>query len=208
MGVAFLLVIGAGLCLFSQLRAELSPEEDRSLFLAFVIAPEGSSMQYTDSYMHAVEDITKGVPEIDTMFAVVAPGLERPNPVNLGVAFAVLKPWAERTRSQQQITKELGPKLYGGLPGALSFVKGLPPLGQPLFSKRVEYVLYGNTYEELQTNVNKIMAKLSQYPGITGLDTDLKLKPQRGQIDRDKAATRHLDGGDWACWRRCSAVST
>ena len=189
-GLVFVLVIGAGVWLFLQLRAELSPEEDRSLFLAFVIAPEGSSMQYTDSYMHAVEEIAKGVPEIDTMFAVVAPGLERPNPVNLGIAFAVLKPWAERKRSQQEITKELGPKLYGGLPGALSFVKGLPPLGQPLFSKRVEYVIYGNTYEELQGKVNKIMAKLSQYPGITGLDTDLKLnKPQLAvKIDRDKAA--------------------
>jgi multidrug efflux pump len=189
-GLVFVGVIGAGVGLFLQLRAELSPEEDRSLFLAFVIAPEGSSMQYTDSYMHAVEEIAKGVPEIDTMFAVVAPGLERPNPVNLGIAFAVLKPWAERKRSQQEITKELGPKLYGGLPGALSFVKGLPPLGQPLFSKRVEYVIYGNTYEELQGKVNKIMAKLSQYPGITGLDTDLKLnKPQLAvKIDRDKAA--------------------
>jgi multidrug efflux pump len=189
-GLVFVLVIGAGVWLFLQLRAELSPEEDRSLFLAFVIAPEGSSMQYTDSYMHAVEEIAKGVPEIDTMFAVVAPGLERPNPVNLGIAFAVLKPWGERKRSQQEITKELGPKLYGGLPGALSFVKGLPPLGQPLFSKRVEYVIYGNTYEDLQGKVNKIMAKLSQYPGITGLDTDLKLnKPQLAvKIDRDKAA--------------------
>jgi multidrug efflux pump len=186
----FLLFVGAGVWLFLQLKGELSPEEDRSLFLAFVIAPEGSSMQYTDSYMRAVEEITKGVPEIDTMFAVVAPGLERPNPVNLGIAFAVLKPWSQRTRSQQQITKELGPKLYGGLPGALSFVKGLPPLGQPLFSKAVEYVIYGNTYEELQTNVNKMMAKLSTYPGITGLDTDLKLnKPQLAvKIDRDKAA--------------------
>ena len=188
--VGFFLVIGCMYWLFSHLKAELSPEEDRSMFLAFVIAPEGSSMQYTDSYMHQVEDITKGVPEIDTMFAVVAPGLERPNPVNLGVAFAVLKPWDERTRTQQQIAKELGPKLYGGLPGALSFVKGLPPLGQPLFSKRVEYVIYGNTYEDLQAKVNKMMAKLSQYPGITGLDTDLKLnKPQFAlKIDRDKAA--------------------
>ncbi len=35
-----------------------------------------------------------------------------------------------------------------------------------------------------------MMAKLSQYPGITGLDTDLKLnKPQLAvKIDRDKAA--------------------
>ena len=189
-GLAFVAVLGVMVWLFLQLKGELSPEEDRSLFLAFVIAPEGSSMQYTDSYMRAVEQITAGVPEIDTMFAVVAPGLERPNPVNLGVAFAVLKPWDQRTRTQQQITKELGPKLYGGLPGALSFVKGLPPLGQPLFSKRVEYVIYGNTYDELQIKVNKMMAKLSQYPGITGLDTDLKLnKPQLAvKIDRDKAA--------------------
>jgi multidrug efflux pump len=189
-GVVFAVTLAAMFWLFTQLKGELSPEEDRSLFLAFVIAPEGSSMSYTDGYMHAVEEIAKGVPEIDTMFAVVAPGLDRPNPVNLGIAFAVLKPWAERTRIQQQITKELSPKLYGGLPGALSFVKGLPPLGQPLFSKKVEYVIYGNTYEELQGKVNKVMAKLSTYPGITGLDTDLKLnKPQLAvKIDRDKAA--------------------
>src|SRR4051794_4604877 len=190
-GLVFAVVIAVMGWLFTQLKGELSPEEDRSLFLAFVIAPEGSSMSYTDSYMHQVEDITKNIPEIDTMFAVVAPGLERPNPVNLGIAFAVLKPWDERKRSQQQITKELGPKLYGGLPGALSFVKGLPPLGQPLFSKKVEYVIYGNTYDELQGKVTKMMAKLSQYPGITGLDTDLKLnKPQLVvRIDRDKAST-------------------
>ena len=189
-GVVFFAALGAMFWLFTQLKAELSPEEDRSMFLAFVIAPEGSSMQYTDSYMHAVEDLAKGVPEIDTMFAVVAPGLERPNPVNTGIAFSVLKPWEERKRTQQQITRELGPKLYGGLPGALSFTKGLPPLGQPLFSKKVEYVIYGNTYEELQEKVNKMMAKLSQYPGITGLDSDLKLnKPQLAvKIDRDKAA--------------------
>ena len=189
-GVVFAVTLAAMFWLFTQLKGELSPEEDRSLFLAFVIAPEGSSMSYTDGYMHAVEEIAKGVPEIDTMFAVVAPGLDRPNPVNLGIAFAVLKPWADRKRVQQEITKELSPKLYGGLPGALSFVKGLPPLGQPLFSKKVEYVIYGNTYEELQGKVNKIMAKLSTYTGITGLDTDLKLnKPQLAvKIDRDKAA--------------------
>jgi multidrug efflux pump len=66
----------------------------------------------------------------------------------------------------------------------------LPALGQPLFSKKVEYVIYGNTYEELQDKVNKMMAKLSQYPGITALDSDLKLnKPQFAvKIDRDKAA--------------------
>ncbi|MBM3393204.1 MAG: efflux RND transporter permease subunit [Betaproteobacteria bacterium] len=190
--VTFAVAIGGGWWLFKQLKSELSPDEDRSNFLAFVIAPEGSSMQYTDSYMKEVERMAAGVPEIQTLFAVVAPGLERPNPVNLGIAFAVLKPWEERTRSQQEIQKELGPKLFGGLPGALSFTKGIPSLGQPLFSKKVEYVIYGTSYEELQGKVNKVMAKLGERKDlITGLDTDLKLnKPQLAvQIDREKAAT-------------------
>lgn len=189
-GVVLVGVVASMVFLFKQLKAELSPVEDRSLFLAFVVTPEGSSMQYTDGYVHAVEEIAKGVPEIDTMFAVVAPGLDRPNPVNLGIAFAVLKPWDQRTRSQQQITKELTPKLFGGLPGALSFALNPPSLGQNFLAKQVEYVIYGNSYEELQGKVGKIMAKLREFPGITGLDTDLKLnKPQLAvKIDRDKAS--------------------
>jgi multidrug efflux pump len=176
--------------LFKQLKAELSPVEDRGLFLAFVVAPEGSTMSYTDGYMHVVEGITANIPEITTMFAVVAPGLDRPNPVNLGVAFAVLKPWSERSRSQLVITKELGPKLYGGLPGALSFALNPPSLGQGLLTKQIEYVIYGNSFEELQGQVNLVMAKLREYPGITALDTDLKLnKPQLAvDINRDKAS--------------------
>ncbi len=50
-------------------------------------------MQYTDSHMRTVEEVfAKEVPETVTLFAVVAPGLERPNPVNFGIGFAVVKP--------------------------------------------------------------------------------------------------------------------
>jgi multidrug efflux pump len=141
--------------------------------------------------MHAVADVLNKVPEIETLFEVVAPGLDRPNPVNLGIGFAVLKHWDERERSQLAITKELTPKLFGGLPGVISFAKDPLSLGQSFLAKDIEYVIYGNSYEELQDSVNKVMGKLRDYPGITGLDTDLKLnKPQlRVDIDRDKAST-------------------
>ncbi|HYJ17845.1 MAG TPA: efflux RND transporter permease subunit [Burkholderiales bacterium] len=189
-GLVFVAVLGGMVFVFKQLKSELSPIEDRGLFLAFVITPEGSTMQYTDAYMRTVEEITKGIPEITTMFAVVAPGLDRPNPVNLGVAFAVLQPWSQRTRSQMTITKELTPKLYGGLPGALSFALNPPSLGQGFLTKQIEYVIYGTSYEELQGQVSKIMGKLSTFPGIIALDTDLKLnKPQLAvNINREKAA--------------------
>ncbi len=83
----FAIVAAAGVWLGLQLKSELSPTEDRGMFMMFAIAPEGSTMQYTDRYMYAVEEIAKTVPEIETIFAVVAPGLERPNPVNLGIGF-------------------------------------------------------------------------------------------------------------------------
>jgi multidrug efflux pump len=188
--IVFAAVAVAGGWLALQLKSELSPTEDRGMFMMFVIAPEGATMQYTDRYMFAVEEIAKTVPEISTIFAVVAPGLERPNPVNIGIGFSVLKPWDERKRKQMEITKELTPKLFGGLPGVISFTKDPPSLGGSFLDKKINYVLYGNSYEELQAKVGKVMAKLSQYKGITGLDTDLKLnKPQlKVNIDREKAA--------------------
>ena len=183
-------VLGGGAFLALQLKSELSPTEDRGMFMMFAIAPEGSTMQYTDRYMFAVEEIAKTVPEISTIFAVVAPGLERPNPVNIGIGFSVLKPWDERKRSQMQITKELTPKLFGGLPGVISFTKDPPSLGGSFLDKKLNFVIYGTSYEELSGKVAKMMGKLSQYKGITGLDTDLKLnKPQlKVDIDREKAA--------------------
>ena len=164
-------VLGGGAFLASQLKSELSPTEDRGMFMMFAIAPEGSTMQYTDRYMFAVEEIAKTVPEISTIFAVVAPGLERPNPVNVGIGFSVLKPWDERKRSQMQITKELTPKLFGGLPGVISFTKDPPSLGGGFLDKKLNFVIYGTSYEELSGKVGKMMAKLSQYKGITGLAT-------------------------------------
>jgi multidrug efflux pump len=191
-GIVYLLVIAslAWLVMMLYPKDELSPVEDRGMFMMFAIAPEGSTMQYTDRYMVAVEEIAKSVPEISTIFAVVAPGLERPNPVNIGIGFSVLKPWDERERSQMKITKELTPKLFGGLPGVISFTKDPPSLGGSFLDKKINYVLYGNSYEELQGKVGKVMSKLAQYKGITGLDNDLKLnKPQLTvDIDREKAA--------------------
>jgi len=189
-GILFLATLVATGWLGKQLKSELSPVEDRGTFMAFAVAPEGSTMQYTDGYMKMIGKMVNEIPEVETLFEVVAPGLERPNPVNLGIGFAVLKHWDERDRNQIDISKELTPKLFGGLPGVISFTVNPPSLGANFLSKQIEYVIYGNSYEQLQGYVSKVMGRLSQYPGIVGLDTDLKLnKPQlRVEIDRDKAS--------------------
>ena len=188
-GVYFL-VIAAMVGLGATLKSELSPFEDRGFFLGVMVAPDGATMEYTDSYARLWEDMYKDVPEVTTYFVVVAPGLERPNPVNSAISFVRLKPWDERTRSQTEITREMGPKMFGAMPGVLAFPINPPSLGQSFRNPQVQFVVQGSSYEELDQMVDKLMAKARAYPGLSNLDTDLKLnKPQIAvDVDRDKVA--------------------
>ena len=189
-GVAFVLIGILGAINYRLLKSELSPMEDRGFFIALVIAPEGASLAYTDQYMRAIEKMMAGVPEIASYFAVVAPGLDRPNPVNSGVAFAQLKSWEDRKRKTQQVTAELAPKMFFGLPGVFAFPIPPPSLGQSFRNPQVQFVIEANSYEELDRLAQKLLAKARESKAIVNPDTDLRLdKPQLAvDIDRDKAA--------------------
>ena len=192
---AFALVIAGTALVYGKLRQELSPLEDRGFFLTLINAPEGASMEYTDGYVRAVERMYAEVPEIKSMFAVVAPGLERPNPVNFGVTFTQLAPWEERERKTQQITAAMAPKLSAALPGVLAFPVNPNSLGQGFRTPQVQYVVQGNSYEELDAATDKILAKVRDSGSIINADSDLKLnKPQLSvDIDREKAAALGID---------------
>lgn len=175
--------------LFAGLKSELAPVEDRGIFIGVMIAPEGSTLAYTDAYAQQVEALYARVPEIDKYFMVVAPGLERPNPVTNALSFTMLKDWKTRTRSQQAIVAELAPQMFG-IPGFLAFPINPPSLGQSFIKTPVQFVLQGTTYEGLQDLVNVILEKARGYPGLVNLDTDLKLNKPELQVvvNRDKAA--------------------
>lgn len=187
--VFVLAAAGAGM-LLKSLKSELAPTEDRGFFIGFLLAPEGSTMAYTDQYARQLEGIYKTVPEIKTAFVVVAPGLERPNPVNTALSFVMLKPWEERTRSQMDITQSLGPRMFVSMPGVLAFPINPPSLGQSFRNPPLQFVVQAPSYQELDAALEKLMAKVREYPGLANADTDLKLnKPQLSvSVNRDKAA--------------------
>ena len=188
--VVFVLVAVAAFGLLKSLKSELAPTEDRGFFIGFMLAPEGSSLQYTDQYARQLEGIYQNVPEVRTAFVVVAPGLERPNPVNTALSFVMLDPWEERSRSQMDITASLGPQMFMGMPGVLAFPINPPSLGQSFRNPPLQFVVQAPSYDELNTAVEALMAKVREYPGLSNPDTDLKLtKPQlKVDINRDKAA--------------------
>jgi multidrug efflux pump len=192
--IVFALVTAGAALLYKSLKSELSPLEDRGFFLTLVIAPEGASMDYTDRYMRQIEGMFARVPEIRSYFTVVAPGLERPNPVNFGIAFSQLKPWEERARKTQAITAELGPQMFG-MPGVLAFPVNPPSLGQSFRNPPVQFVVQANSYAELERMTDALLARARQSKALANPDTDLRLnKPQLAvDIDRDKAASMGID---------------
>ncbi|ANX03249.1 efflux RND transporter permease subunit [Immundisolibacter cernigliae] len=180
----------AGAWMFTQLKSELAPVEDRSDFVVLMIGPEGATYDYMYRNTLEAEKILSSVPEMKTLFMVVSPGVQRPAPVNVGASFATIKPWGERTRSQFDITGELGPKL-GALPGVLAFPINRASLGMGGYREMpVQLVLQADTWEQLQAAVDTLMARASQNPALLNLDTDLKLnKPQlKVDVNRDKLA--------------------
>ena len=190
---------GVGYSIYKQTRHELSPMEDRSWFMTMAIAPEGSTVGYTNEYSLEMERLLKKeVPEIQTSFVVVAPGLEKPNPVNIAMSFNMLKPWSERERSTLDVVGDMKKKL-GSLVGVMSFP--IPPLslGANFRDKEVAYVIQAPTYEALAEIHDKMMAKVRE-PGspIANADSDLKLnKPQlRITVDRDKASAIGVEVDD------------
>ena len=197
--VALFFATGAGaVWLFLHLKSELSPLEDRGTIIGVIVAPEGATLAYTDGYARQLEQFYKVVPEVVSYFSFVAPGLEKPNPVNSALSFVRLKPWEERRRKQQDIAKELAPKMFGGLPGVLAFPINPPSLGQSFRNPAVQFVIQANSYAELQKMVDQVMAKGRQYPGMANMDTDLRLnKPQLSVVlKRDKIAAVGVDVED------------
>ncbi len=189
------LLIGAGVAaasytLFTGLKSELSPVEDRGTIVGIAIAPEGSTLDYTMSYAQRMEGLFRAIPVVEKFFVVVGFPV-----VNQGIAFVRLIDWDQRDVKQQAITAQLFPKMFG-IPGILGFVTNPPSLGQSPIDKPVNFVIQTSLpFEELQKMVNAMMAEARNFPGLTNLDTDLKLnKPElRISLDRDKAADLGVD---------------
>ena len=199
-GIAF---SAASYSLFKEVPKEFAPTEDRGVFLVVLMAPEGATLNYTRDYLLEVEDQLsaigpKGSQEIDTLFGVLAPGLSRPSPVNFAIAFVVLKPWEERTRSQQSIVKEFFPKLLG-IPGANVFAINPPSLNQPGRKAPVQFVLGGPSYETLKDWSKIIINKTKEEnPKLLSVDGDYKeTKPElKVDINRDRAAAMEVSIAD------------
>ncbi len=186
---AAVVAIALSVLLLKILPSELVPVEDRGIGFGIVIAPEGSTLDYTDKYMRQIESRLLALPERRGLFSALGLGFGGPGRVTNGFIFLALKPRSERNKSQQQIVQEMFPQLIS-IPGVLAFLVNPPSLGGSFTSSPVEYVLEGDNYNDLNKAVGVMMGEASKLGYMINMDTDLRLnKPQLDiSIDRERAS--------------------
>ncbi|MBI4969504.1 MAG: efflux RND transporter permease subunit [Rhodospirillales bacterium] len=180
-----LMVAGASYLLIKELKAELAPTEDRGAFLSIAIAPEGSTIAYTDTYLRRMEQYFAAIPETEAYMAIAGVPV-----VSQAISFTRLKDWSQRSRKQQAIVQEITPKLFA-IPGVLAFAINPPAFGQRASDKPIQFVVQTSQgYEELSRIVGALMAEAAKHPAFMALDSDLRLnKPQlRVNVNREKVA--------------------
>lgn len=183
--VGFVVVAASCVVLLKALKSELAPVEDRGVILGVFNGPDGATLEYTEKYARQLETIYSQTKDIERYFVVSG------NPtVNQGISFVGLSDWSERDRRSPDIAKELFPK-FAAVPGVMAFPVTPPSLGQSPRERPINFVIVTSApYEELQQVTQQFLAELAKNPGLTNVDTDLKLnKPELSVVvRRDKAA--------------------
>jgi multidrug efflux pump len=165
----------------------LAPVEDRGVLFTAGVAPEGSTIDFTNRYSYQIQDLLKQIPEVESYFFITG-GRQ----VNELTSFSKLKPWSERHRSQMEIAAELQPKL-ARIAGFRASVNNPGSFGQSPRSRPVEFVVQtADDYKKLDEYVNRVIAEVEKNPGLLNLDSDLDLNKPQLQIDvnRDRVADR------------------
>ncbi len=178
--------------LFKITPKELIPPEDRGVFYVVIQAPDGSGFEYTKEKVENIEkiflaDLGKG---LYREILVRVPGFQSGiDQVNTGFLIVLLEDWGKRKKFSNENLGGIFQQL-NSFPG----VKAFPIMPQGLRGgageKPVQFVLKGNTYEELIKWKEILKIEIVKNKNLVNVDDDLDLtKPQlKIKINADKAA--------------------
>lgn len=191
-GALMIAALVASVLLFKFVPSELAPPEDRGVFFASVVGPEGAGFDYTVGQVQQVEEVLlKQVGEGKPMQRVntrVPGGFGASEEMHTGQAIVFLQDWNKRDITTNDVVQMVRKDLAG-----LTGVRVNPQVrtgltrggGQPF-----QIVLGGPEYGELAQWRDRVLARMEQNPNFFAADSDYKeTRPQmRVLIDRARAA--------------------
>jgi hydrophobe/amphiphile efflux-1 (HAE1) family protein len=133
LGVALLLfvgVVGSAWFLFNHSPVSFLPQEDQGVFFINTQLPEGAALARTNKVMEQATLALKDIDGVSDVLGVSGFSLLSGTAENVGFGLVVLKPWDERTRSDQQLEAILGKvqTRLAAISSANSFAFAPPPI--------------------------------------------------------------------------------
>jgi len=183
--LCFLTCFGLIAGLQQRIPAELAPIEDRGGLFMMIRGPEGASHEFMEEQVYKVEEQVQPLLDSGEMVRI----LLRVDGGG-GWGFLILSPWDQRERSSTEILNEIRPKLIMNVPGAMAIPIETSGLTRGGGGEAFQFVIGGDTYEDLGRFKQIMLEELQDYPGIVGLDADYReTQPQfKVRIDRARAA--------------------
>ncbi|EOG2575315.1 efflux RND transporter permease subunit [Campylobacter upsaliensis] len=188
----FGIMLGGTYYLYQSVPSSLVPTEDQGVIMSIINLPAASSLHRTIDFIDktAKNDIL-GQNGINSSMALIGFDLFTNSPKeNAGAMFIQLEDWADRNVSSFEIVQNLNIK-HAFNPEAQTFFLDPPPI--PGLSITGGFEMYaqnrsGKSYDEIQADVDKLVAAANQRAELTGVRTTLDTRyPQfKLEIDRDK----------------------
>ncbi len=185
--VGALVFAGVAAVVYTQLPEQLTPNEDRGVIPISVSAPQGVSVDFMDMEMRQIEAAVQPLMksgEVTNMFLLA--GLWAPN---AGFVVLTLAPWEERTRSAQDIVKDLNPRLQK-IAGVQISMRSANSLGIRGGGQGLRFAITGNDYGTLADKAVELQHALEDEPdfGTVNLSYDTTQPELSVEIDRNKAS--------------------
>ena len=181
--------------MFGSVPRGFIPTQDKLYLAGVVKLPEGSSVERTTQAVQKVRDIamkTEGVAHVLSLIGFNPNQFS--NTPNYGVAFAILKPFHDRSRSAKEIVADIQAKVSGIKEGSAFVVNPPPILG---LGNGAGYSLFiedrgGEGYGALQHAVGVLQGAVMKVPGMGfPFSTYQSNVPQLDlQVDRVKAKSQ------------------
>ncbi|EJF76182.1 hydrophobe/amphiphile efflux-1 (HAE1) family RND transporter [Bartonella birtlesii LL-WM9] len=160
--VVFSSLVFLALCAgsYMKIQKELTPEEDRGVVLMVINGPQGVSTQYLNKQVEQIAASLKPLydsGEIANSYSIAGIG-GSPNTAFLVLLFSA---WEKRTRSQQEIVKDINVKLKS-FPAVFAFIAQGNSLGISGTGQGLQFAILGNNYTNLQSIADKLVSILQK----------------------------------------------
>ena len=190
LGALAVVLLLASRMLYTHLEGDFLPEEDKGRLLCFVIAPEGSTTEYTNRMLLQMEEILSKTPEVEIYGSLVAPGFSGPGLANNGIVFVHLA--KERDRTVQEMVNApdgLRSQFFSQVEGAIA-IPNIPKTINRSFRSPFQVVIQAGDLEQLDGFVTDFVNQLRQSGFIQNVQSSFEMnKPElKLDIDRDRAS--------------------